>query len=386
MISANLPASEPFRLLDLASYDIMDTPSENDFDELVELAAQICDCPISLITLLDKDRQWFKAKTGLEDTSTSRDVAFCAHAILQDEVFVVENAKEDIRFADNPLVTGDLNIGFYAGAPIISPAGYKLGTVCVIDSKPRALSAKEERALTILSNQVTKLLELRKKNQLIRQHANEIIHHQSSTIGLVLQNQEDEKKSIANTLHEDMAQGIAASLFFLQTAESDRKQAPDFIKMAQEQLNSIMGNMQTLSYSLTPHVIDILPAKKIIGEYTERIASACPFSIDINITGMEHKGAHNNTVTIIRIIEQWLKILAQGKDVTEVRINLHAADHIELVIEDNGNSSSAEQFKRKIADSLVYERANACGGTVESAVSMIGNSLLKIKIPLLNAA
>ena len=136
MLIAQLPTNENNRLRDLYSYDILDTPAETDFDELVELASQICKCPISLITLIDKDTQWLKSKKGIEKTQTPRDVAFCSHAILQDDVMVVENALEDERFHDNPLVTEDPNIRFYAGAPIVSPAGHKLGTVCIIDSEP----------------------------------------------------------------------------------------------------------------------------------------------------------------------------------------------------------------------------------------------------------
>ncbi len=140
MITAAIPASETLRLVDLDSYDIMDSSAEDDFDELVELASQICNSPISFISLLDKDRQWFKSKKGIDDTQSDRDVAFCAHAILQDEVFVVEDASKDIRFVGNPFVTGDAHVRFYAGAPIVSPAGHNLGALCVIDHKPKTLS------------------------------------------------------------------------------------------------------------------------------------------------------------------------------------------------------------------------------------------------------
>lgn len=161
--------NEHERLQDLYEYNILDTHAESDFDELVELASHICKCPISLIALLDKDRQWFKAKIGLEISDMPRDVAFCSYAILQDDVMVVEDTTKDERFCDNPTVIGFPNVRFYAGVPIISPAGHKLGTICIADRKPRVLLSEERRILKLLANQATKLLEIRKKNILIKE-------------------------------------------------------------------------------------------------------------------------------------------------------------------------------------------------------------------------
>lgn len=111
MLIAQLPSDEDLRLIDLASYDLLDTPPEKAFDELVELACQLFDCPVSLITLLDENRQWFKSKRGIEDTETPREYSFCSHAILGDDVMIVNDARRDERFADNPLVTGKLQVG-----------------------------------------------------------------------------------------------------------------------------------------------------------------------------------------------------------------------------------------------------------------------------------
>ena len=160
---APLPHNEALRLQDLYSYQLLDTPSESDFDELVELASRICNCPISLITLLDKDRQWFKAKKGINADGTSRDEAFCSHAILQDEVMIVKDATKDERFFDNPFVIGDPNVRFYAGAPIVSRSGHKLGTICLIDSKPKSFTKEEEALLQLLAKQASRLLEIHKK-------------------------------------------------------------------------------------------------------------------------------------------------------------------------------------------------------------------------------
>ncbi len=155
--------NEDRRLAELRKYDVLDTPPEESFDDLVELAASICQAPIALITLVDESRQWFKSKVGLQLAETPRDIAFCAHAINQDDLFVVRDATKDSRFADNPLVLSEPNIRFYAGAPLITPEGHALGTLCVIDRVSRQLSAEHKRALHVLSRHVMTLLELRRR-------------------------------------------------------------------------------------------------------------------------------------------------------------------------------------------------------------------------------
>lgn len=165
MIVPAIPQDEADRLNALYSYGILDSEAESDFDELVKLASTICDTPISLITLIDKDRQWFKSKLGIEGTETPREVAFCAHAIHQDSLMVVPDATKDVRFDHNPLVTGAPDIRFYAGMPLSTPSGFKLGTLCVIDSKPRELTPEQISALEILGNHVMKLMELRRRNE-----------------------------------------------------------------------------------------------------------------------------------------------------------------------------------------------------------------------------
>ncbi|HEY2707231.1 MAG TPA: HWE histidine kinase domain-containing protein [Caulobacteraceae bacterium] len=162
-MSLNQPAwNEAERLAALDGYEVMDTPAEADFDDLVKIAAEICGTPMALISLVDARRQWFKASVGVTASETPREVAFCAHAIQQTGVFTVEDAARDPRFAANPLVTGDPNLRFYSGAPLMTADGLPLGTLCVLDIKPSHLTPAQESALEALSRQVVAQLELRR--------------------------------------------------------------------------------------------------------------------------------------------------------------------------------------------------------------------------------
>ena len=163
MKAAPRPSNEVERLNALRAYNVLDTPPEEAFDDLTRLASQICETPIALVSLVDADRDWFKSKVGLRRSQTPRDISFSAHAIAQTDLFVVEDAAADARFAGNPLVTGNPHVRFYTGTPLIAPAGgVAIGALCVIDRKPRRLTPQQIEALRILSHQVIMRLELRR--------------------------------------------------------------------------------------------------------------------------------------------------------------------------------------------------------------------------------
>ena len=158
----DIPANEDQRLQALQLYKVLDTSAEKSFDDLTRLAANVCETPISLVSLIDEKRQWFKSRHGLAATETRREIAFCAHAILSDEVMVVEDALEDPRFSKNELVTGEPGIRFYAGAPLTVGDNLNLGTLCVIDTEPKHLSDKQIETLGLLRDAVVTQLELKR--------------------------------------------------------------------------------------------------------------------------------------------------------------------------------------------------------------------------------
>lgn len=172
MPPAPLPPREADRLAALRSYEVLDSEAEAALDNLVRFAAKITGSPMALVSLVDAERQWFKARVGIDIAETHRDLSFCAHAILTpDKPLIVEDATTDPRFADNPLVTGGPQLRFYAGMPLVSPDGHALGTLCVIDQRPRRMDADQREALIRLAETVCTTLELRRAMRQVRKLA-----------------------------------------------------------------------------------------------------------------------------------------------------------------------------------------------------------------------
>lgn len=175
-MKAPLPANEVSRLNALRQYRILDTMPEQSFDDITSLAAYITGAPIALISLVDEERQWFKSCVGLPVVETPREQAFCAYTIDKGEIMEVEDTTKDSRFADNPLVLGNPHIRFYAGAPLVTPTGHALGSLCVIDRQPRKLTAEQRTSLNSLARLVMKNFELRRVSAELAEAATNIKH------------------------------------------------------------------------------------------------------------------------------------------------------------------------------------------------------------------
>ncbi len=203
---------ELLRLEALNDYELIDTPPEADFDDLVQLASQICGTPMALISLIDDSRQWFKAKVGTEIESTPREIAFCRYTIQYDNVLVVPDTKRDVRFVDNPMVTGSPGIRFYAGAPLITPSKQRIGTLCVIDHRTRELSQDQQHSLAALSRQVITQMELRRT---VRRLSNSIIERDSA----IHQSRQSNDKLLAQNTHHSSIMAALSEGIVVQTLE-----------------------------------------------------------------------------------------------------------------------------------------------------------------------
>lgn len=257
MISALIPKNEQERLKELENYNILDSPEEKDYNDIVNLASAICGTPISLVSLVDNYRQWFKAKIGLDASETPKEIAFCSHALLQDELFVVSDASKDERFFDNPLVTENPNIRFYAGMPLKSPNGYNLGTLCVIDTIPRDLTQNQKDALKVLGKQVINCFELRKNN----------VELEYAMMNLKKTN--ELKNKLFSIISHDLKSPMASIDMFLQILEGDMLSLEDSkehlnkLRSALKSTDELMNNLfnwaksQLNSYKFEKEIVNI---------------------------------------------------------------------------------------------------------------------------------
>ncbi|WP_281238601.1 sensor histidine kinase [Flavobacterium praedii] len=382
MISPTIPDNEKIRIKALKSFSILDTFSEKEYDEITLLASVICDTPISLISLIDEDRQWFKSKTGIDIEETPREFSFCGHAILDNsQLFTIEDSRLDERFHDNPLVTGYPNVVFYAGAPLITSDGLALGTLCVLDNKPKTLTPMQQQAMKVLSNKVISLFELKKANLLLKQKNKE------------LESQRTELEMFANVAAHDIKSPLKniGSLTQLLLEEYGPK--------LDEGANEMLNMLHTSSLILNSLVDGILNHSKA-GSILEinRDEFDLKYFIDNTIQLMNSRGQYefitlfeNQSIVVNRVALQQIFINLIGnaikynnKEQIEITIGFsETKSHYHFYISDNGMGMVKEHQSKifKIFEILGVEdrfgnKGNGIGlSTVKKLIEGLGGSV-----------
>ena len=382
MKTPRIPDNEGERLQVLKEYSILDTLPERDFEDITKIASEICQTPISLITLIDSNRQWFKSNRGLNVTETPRDFAFCAHAINTPEsILTVQDSRVDERFADNPLVTGYPHVVFYAGVPLINPEGFSLGTLCVIDNKPRVLSESQLESLRALSNQVVKLFELKKTNRLLKESQKEI------------QTRNAELEQFAYVVSHDIKSPLNNIIALTSILKEDQK------KIMNEQGEQIVNYIATSSLQLKNLIDGIIShyiGAKINGQDKSVIYLEVLFKELLDLLDPERKfeitysfkssSVIANEVALKQVLTNLISnsIKYNNKDQVIIAINESSnADMYKFTVQDNGSGIDKNQFS-KIFEAFVTlgtkDRFNNTGtgiglSTVKKVIEKLGGSI-----------
>lgn len=358
MIAPPIPANEAARLSALDSYDILDTVKEQAYDDFTALAAEICGTPIALISLIDKNRQWFKSEQGLGVSETPRDQAFCAHAIVDNRTLVVPDATQDVRFHDNPLVTGRPDIRFYAGAPLVTENGHGLGTLCVIDRVPRTLTANQIRALEALSRQLMTHLDLRRAMIALREA------------------ESAKKKFVANVSHElrtPLTSIRGALALTIDSGEVSDADSQALLTAAHRNANRLLDLVNDLldlekvgSGELSVHKVpcELMAVLTRASDTVTSIAGDAGVTLQFAPTDLTlHADPERLAQVIINLLANAVRYSPRGAIVT-VTAQLHGHD-IHVVIDDQGPGVPAD-FRETIFEPFKQVEGSAVhkkGGT-----------------------
>ena len=387
MIAA-LPDNESDRLKALREYDILDTLPEQEYQDIVQMAALICGTPIALVSLVDADRQWFKAKVGLEAAETSRESAFCAHALLEPgKLFIVPDAARDPRFFDNPLVTSRPQINFYAGAPLQTTDGHVLGTLCVVDHRPRVLSADQQEALYALSRQVMAQLNMRLKLVEL-EHAQTQLRELSAHQDRI---KEEERKRIAREVHDELGglmTGIKSYLSFaIDTVQRTGAQPDQHLTDANALADTAIETMRRVITDLRPSVLDQLGVWAALewyaGQFEERTRVQC--SVDIGADAADTSLDAERSTALFRIVQETLTNVARHAQAT--RVNMRARiEQTSMVVEihDDGRGIVSPELLKRDSWGIagMYERARYFGGALHIAGSQGQGTTVTLRMPM----
>ncbi len=335
MISPKNHSYEKERLAALDSYSILDTLPEEDYDNLTAIAAEICGTSISLVSLLDDNRQWFKSHHGLGVSETPKEFAFCAHAINDDDdIFIVQDSRTDERFHDNPLVVGEPRVIFYAGVPLLTEEGLPLGTLCVIDHKPKLLSQGQLKSLKALAKQVMNLLHLRKNNIMLEKSV-ENLKEKNEELERFAYIAAHDLKSPLNTIYS------TAELFtecYASKFDEDGKKMLGFIQTASNKLSGLIDGL--LNYSKSESLLKEGGSNIDLQDLHNDISGL--FSYDNSLAlqlNSELKSINTNKSALHQILNNLVSNAIKYNDTDEVEIQIEICeneDFYEFSVRDNG--------------------------------------------------
>lgn len=381
MISHDIPLNETERLKSLNKYDILDTLPEEDFDAITKIAASICKTPISLVSIIDKNRQWFKSHHGLNATETPRDISFCSHSILTpDELFIVNDATKDERFYNNPLTINNPNVIFYAGAPLNSSDGYCLGTLCVIDNTPRKLNKNQKENLKLLAKQVVNLLELRRKNGELLQANDEVLRLNKQLSAFAYKLSHDIKTPISGIKHlsEIIQEDYALAL------DSKGKSWLALISSSSTYLYTLVEGMLNFTKATNAEIVfETFNFEKLL----EQIKLSCNWShtyiihyTNCNITLKQSR------IAFIQIFQNLLsnsiKFVGESQSIISITLEIEP-EFYKIIYKDNGPGIDKKYHKKVFELFETLEKSSSTGiglPTVSDLLRRLGGSI-KIESP-----
>lgn len=382
MIKAKLPLDEALRLSDLESYKIINSEPEKEFDDLAELLQHVTGCRHVAISFLDQSRQWHKARLGVDSTEHGRDISFCSHTILEKNVLVVRDAWQDERFFDNPLVTDNLKIRFYAGAPIVSSGGRNIGTVCAFDSSLVQFTSAQEKAIEIISRQVTQLLELRLRHQKTVETAGRMLDLERKTIAFALQTQETERRTMAVELHENFAQVVAACLMYVNLARENPEMSDSMLLRTQAELRSLLQEMRRLSRAYNPVSLPVMSLEEVIRELVDQRRENSAIAFHFGWSGNLFDISGDLAINLFRIVDGYLSsILATGTQ-GDVWIQFTTNDYLLLEIFDRLSGTHDKSISDAVQLNAVLSRIDLLKGAVEQGIDEEQRRYFRIQMPL----
>ncbi|MCK0192102.1 ATP-binding protein [Arenibacter sp. F20364] len=367
---------------ELNSYSILDTLPESDYDNLTTIAAEICGTPISLISLIDDKRQWFKSHHGVDASETPKEYAFCGHAInTPNDVFIVQDARKDERFHDNPLVIGDPHVIFYAGVPLVGKAGLPLGTLCVIDHKPNLLSQSQIRSLSALSKQVMNLLELRKNELLLEQAIRKLEERNEGLERFALVAAHDLKTPLINI-------SSLAQLFRNQykgVLDDEGLEMLELIVVSSDNLIDLIEGL--LHYSRAVSILREEKSNISLKTLIKDITGLFNYDHNLNLvlkSDLTHIMVNKTGINQILINLVTNAIKYNDKEVVEIELGIEETDtHYLCYLKDNGPGIAKEYqekifkiFEKIAATDKFGKRGNGIGlATVKKIVETSGGSI-----------